>query len=99
MAKAENPQTQFFTVAQSATGSWSFIDPEGKPFVSLGVNHIDDSDLRYPHNVDVWNERYGSRQKWEQGVVADLQSLNFNTIGWTSQYISGGVGRGARLVR
>jgi hypothetical protein len=92
MATPENPGTRFFTVAQSSTGSWSFIDPEGKPFVSLGVNHIDDSDLRYPHNVDVWNERYGSRQKWEQGVVADLQSLNFNTIGWTSQYISGGWG-------
>ena len=92
MATPENPGTRFFTVAQSATGSWSFIDPEGKPFVSLGVNHIDDSDLRYPHNVDVWNERYGSRQKWEQGVVTDLQSLNFNTIGWTSQYISGGWG-------
>ncbi|TFB91445.1 agarase [Cryobacterium sp. HLT2-28] len=92
MAAPENPGTRFFTVAQSATGSWSFIDPEGKPFVSLGVNHIDDSDLRYPHNVDVWNERYGSRQRWEQGVVADLQSLNFNTIGWTSQYISGGWG-------
>ena len=45
MAAPENPGTRFFTVAQSATGSWSFIDPEGKPFVSLGVNQIDDSDL------------------------------------------------------
>ena len=92
MGTTEESETRYFTVARNAAGAWSFIDPDGNPFVSLGVNHMDDSDLRYPHNVDVWNERYGSRQKWEQGAVADLHSLNFNTIGWTCQYISGGWG-------
>jgi hypothetical protein len=92
MTSSDSSKGKFFTVSQNKQGAWSFIDPEGKPFVSLGVNHIDDSDLRYPHNVEVWNSKYGSREKWEQGVVKDLQSLNFNTIGWTSQYISGGWG-------
>ena len=82
----------FFRVAQSENGSWSFIDPDGKPFISLALNHLDDTDLRYPHNVEVFERKYGSRQAWTKGVVRDLQDLNFNTIGWTSQYISGGWG-------
>jgi hypothetical protein len=92
MTTSKNSETNYFSVGKSATGSWSFIDPKGKPFVSLGVNHIDDSDLRYPHNVALWDAKYGSRQAWVKGVVKDLESLNFNTIGWTSQYISGGWG-------
>ena len=90
---ATDPQNQaFFRVAQNSSGAWSFIDPEGKPFVSLALNHIDDTDLRYPHNVEVFERKYGSREAWTKGVVRDLQDLNFNTIGWTSQYISGGWG-------
>jgi hypothetical protein len=92
MTNSNSSKDKFFTVEQNKQGAWSFIDPKGEPFVSLGVNHIDDSDLRYPYNVDVWDKKYGSREKWERGVVNDLQSLNFNTIGWTSQYISGGWG-------
>ena len=38
----------FFTVAQNDRGAWTFVDPDGKPFVSLALNHLDDSDLRYP---------------------------------------------------
>lgn len=82
----------FFRVAQSESGSWCFIDPDGEPFFSLALNHLDDTDLRYPHNVEVFERKYGSRQAWTKGVVRDLQGLNFNTIGWTSQYISGGWG-------
>lgn len=82
----------FFRVAQSENGSWCFIDPDGKPFFSLALNHLDDTDLRYPHNVEIFERKYGSRQAWTKGVVRDLQGLNFNTIGWTSQYISGGWG-------
>lgn len=92
MSSPESAGARYFTVAKSATGSWSFIDPDGKPFVSLGVNHIDDTDLRYPHNVDVWAQKYGTRQAFESGVVKDLQALSFNTIGWTCQYVSGGWG-------
>ena len=82
----------FFTVNQNENGAWSFIDPEGRPFISLALNHLDDSDLRYPHNVEIFERKYGSRKAWTTGVARDLQTLNFNTIGWTSQYISGGWG-------
>lgn len=83
----------YFRVKQSNSGSWVFIDPSGKPFVSLGLNHLDDTDLRYPHNVEVFDRKYGTRGKWAKGVVRDLEDLNFNTIGWTGQYISGDWGK------
>lgn len=84
--------SNFFTVGQHANGSWSFVDTSGKPFFSVGLNHIDDSDLRYPHNVDVFEQKYGTRENWFKGVIDDLAHLQFNTLGWTQQYISGGWG-------
>jgi hypothetical protein len=84
--------SNFFTVGQHANGSWSFVDPSGEPIFSVALNHIDDSDLRYPHNVDVFERKYGTRENWFKGVVNDLSDLRFNTLGWTQQYISGGWG-------
>ncbi|MDR7188191.1 hypothetical protein J2Y46_001007 [Microbacterium sp. BE35] len=88
------PDYRYFTVDRTDRGAWVFRDPVGDPFVSLAVNHADDSDLRYPHNVEIFDRRYGSRRAWTQGVVRDLAHLNFNTIGWTVQYVSGSWGEG-----
>lgn len=52
----------YFRVQQSKSGGWAFVDPFGEPFVSLALNHLDDSDLRYPHNVDVFDRKYGTRR-------------------------------------
>ncbi len=38
-----------FTLAQH-DGRWWFITPEGAPFISIGLNHIDLSPLRYAAN-------------------------------------------------
>lgn len=89
MTTHHSESATFFTVRQNESGAWSFVDPYGAPFVSLALNHLDDSDLRYPHNVDVFERKYGSRKNWTKGVVRDLEDLNFNTVGWTCQYISG----------
>lgn len=80
--------TGFFRLEQS-DDRWWLVDPEGNEFVTMGVNHADESNLKYPHNADIWRKRYGSREKWIQGVVSDLKSWGFNTIGWTQDYISG----------
>jgi hypothetical protein len=71
---------------------WWLVDPLGNGFLSVGLNHIDDSDLKYPHNLDIWQKRYGgSRERWiSEGVVTDLRNWGFNSIGWTQQYIGGG---------
>jgi hypothetical protein len=69
------------------------VDPDGAPFLSLGLNHADETALKFPRNVDVWRERYGSRESWiRDGVVSDLRSWSFNTLGWTQEYVGGGWG-------
>jgi hypothetical protein len=47
--------------------------------------------LRFPHNVEIFENRYGSsRARWiREGLVPELTSWGFNTIGWTSEYVSG----------
>lgn len=81
--------TGYFGLTQ-ADGQWSFVDPDGHPFISVGVNHADSTNLRYAHNEKIWNERYGTQERWiREAVVPDLRSWGFNTIGWTQEYISG----------
>ena len=81
--------TGYFRVDQ-ADGRWFFVDPDGNAFISIGLNHADESNLKYPHNWDIWKRKYGSRENWiENGVVSDLKKWGFNTIGWTQEYISG----------
>lgn len=84
--------TGFFHTAQDDDGRWWFVDPDGGAFLTVGVAHADDSDLKYPHNVDVWRDKYGgSKERWiREGVVKDLKDWGFNTIGWTQDYIGGG---------
>lgn len=65
--------------------------------VSLGVNHADETNLKYSHNHAVWQQRYGAREEWiRRGVAADLRDWGFNTIGWTQDWVSGAPGAGRR---
>jgi hypothetical protein len=84
--------TGFFRVEQAAE-RWFMVDPDGAAFVSIGMNHVDESNLKFPHNAAIWRNRYGDRDTWiRRGVVHDLRSWGFNTIGWTQEYVSGGWG-------
>ena len=85
-------ENNFFRVEQR-DGRWRLIDPAGRPFITIGLNHADESNLKYPHNSDVWRQKYGSRETWiRDGVVKDMKDWGFNTIGWTQEYVSGGWG-------
>jgi hypothetical protein len=79
---------KYFGVDERA-GHWWFITPDGEPFFSIGMNHIDSATLRYLESGDVWRERYGnSEQRWiQEAVVADLRAWGFNTIGWTQEVV------------
>lgn len=81
--------TGYFRLEQ-ASDRWWLVDPDGNGFLTVGLNHIDESNLKYPHNTEVWKRKYGSRENWiREGVVKDLKDWGFNTIGWTQEYISG----------
>ena len=76
----------FFTLGQRKD-HWWLIDPAGKPFFTMGLNHIDPASLRYPENIDLWRGKYdGSTIKWiEESVTPNLQSWGFNTVGWVQE--------------
>jgi len=76
----------FFTLGQE-DGHWWLIDPDGKPFFTLGMNHIDPASLRYPENIHIWNDKYdGSTLNWIQNsVVPNLKDWGFNSVGWVQE--------------
>ena len=63
------------------------MTPEGSPFFSIGINHIDPATLRYPENIHLWREKYGgSTLRWiEESVVPNLKSWGFNSVGWVQE--------------
>jgi hypothetical protein len=85
----QNVNTEkFFTVGQR-NGRWWFITPKGKPFFSIGLNHIDSATLRYKENAHLWRNKYAnSMEKWLKQVVNDLLEWSFNTVGWVQEVVT-----------
>lgn len=77
-------------------GVWWFIDADGMPFVSTGVNHIEPHLWLAPYNKDETLRKYGqdmvnehgyfdttskAARKWINRQVEICRDLNFNTWG------------------
>ena len=78
----------FFTVGQR-NGRWWLITPEGQPFFSIGLNHIDSATLRYRENARLWWDKYAnSMEKWLKQVRSDLLEWGFNTVGWVQEVVT-----------
>ena len=90
-ASQEAPH-DYFTLGQR-DGRWWLITPAGKPFFSIGLNHIDPSPLRYLTNGDLWQRKYGnSMERWlKEAVKPDLQAWGFNSVGWTQEVVTRGL--------
>lgn len=82
---------KYFTISQRGGRRW-FLTPEGKPFFSLGLNHIDSAPLRYAEAGDVWQKKYGNRtERWlKEAVRRDLLGWGFNSVGWTQEVVARG---------
>ena len=76
----------YFSLAK-AQGRWWFSGLEGRPFFSMGLNHIDPASLRYEENLEIWKSKYGgSTLRWiEESVAPNLQNWGFNTVGWVQE--------------
>lgn len=70
---------------------WWLIAPDGRPFWSIGLNHVDSATLRYAESGDVWRRAYGnSMEAWlSERVRADLLDWGFNTVGWVQDGVTG----------
>lgn len=79
--------TGFFRV-EKVGRRWWFITPEGHGFLSLGVNHIDSSALKYSDNLHAWREKYGDEETFlKKAVHRDLTEWGFNTVGWAQEVV------------
>ena len=76
----------FFTLGHRKN-HWWLITPDGKPFFSIGLNHIDPASLRYPENIHIWRDKYqGSTTRWlKESVAINLKEWGFNTVGWEQE--------------
>ena len=76
----------FFTLGKRKA-HWWLMTPEGRPFFTMGLNHIDPASLRYPENIDIWREKYGgSTIRWiKESVAPHLKAWGFNTVGWVQE--------------
>lgn len=91
-----NPAASGFVRVEQIDGTWWFISPEGEPFVSVGVNHVEPHLWLAPYNKATTLERYGAdlvddnghfdthstaAGKWIDRQVEIVEGLHFNTFG------------------
>ena len=54
----------YYTIKKQ-DGRWWFIPPDGTPFWSIGINHIDSAAFRFAESDGVWEREFGNnRQRW-----------------------------------
>jgi hypothetical protein len=73
----------FFTVEWLQGKAW-LQSPEGKPFISMGVNAIADQSYRAPDDNyynPVKNQFAGDKEAWMTQVLKRLKDWHFNTLG------------------
>lgn len=89
-------QTQGMVRVERVGGSWWFVDADGAPFVSIGVNHLQPDCWLAPYNKDASLARYGgdlatgdnrfntagtALPRLVDDLVDRLRSWSFNTFG------------------
>jgi hypothetical protein len=85
-------QTGYFHVEQR-NGAWWFIDPDGNPMLSIGVNQIayDGNAIDHSNNFpyrDAVEKLYPDRNTWGLQALARLRIWGFNTIGaWSDEQL------------
>lgn len=84
-----DPGGGFFRV-RSLDDRWTLLSPAGRRFLNIGIAHAEPTNLQYPHNIEIWRGRYGTRERWiREGLVRDLAAWGFTAIGGTEEYVSG----------
>lgn len=79
----------YFTLSKQEA-RWVLVTPQGEPFFSIGLNHIDSAALRFSENEHVWNDKYGnSMQRWlTESVRPNLLDWGFNSVGWVQEVVT-----------
>ena len=82
---------EFFRVGRRK-GRWLFLSPEGKPFFSLALNHIDPSPLRAAEGAGPLarkvRQQHGARWLQRGRGDPDLADWGFNSVGWVQEWVT-----------
>jgi len=74
-----------FTVKQDVNGKFWFVDPQGRNFLSIGINNITPSAWNPRPNTDYYDAAKtvfgGDYTKWKDDVSRILNKNGFNTLG------------------
>ena len=66
------PTRCFFKLQKSSAGKWWFVDPNGKPLFSLGIDTI----TFVGDTTAALRAKYGNQSNWADNVVRRLRSWN-----------------------
>lgn len=80
-------------------GRWLLRDPSSKLFYSVGINHVDESNLLHPYAESIHASHYPTHEAFISLARARLESYGFNTLGWTQEYFAGSCDQGGALDR
>jgi hypothetical protein len=84
-----------FVHLEKTDNVWWFVDGDGNPFVSTGMNHIQQNIRFASYNKDYWAEKFGKNilvngkfnpnatpeiKKWMEQVAKDYKDYGFTTI-------------------
>ena len=73
-----------YTIKADNNGKYWFIDPQGEPFLSIGVNNIISKPFRPRPNTQYYDpvpNQFDTYNDWKQEVFTILRQHGFNTIG------------------
>lgn len=86
-----------FVTLEKDAGVWWFKSPDGKPFLSIGANHVEPTYWQSPNNEKFVSETYGpdfflpdgnirdgspSAAKWADHIATNFKNWGFNTFGF-----------------
>ena len=76
----------FIRVERQADGKWSFVDPDGKPFVGLGIDHVRYEGFSCEKTGEAKHlaynlRRYGTYDAWETNTFRRLRDWGFTMLG------------------
>lgn len=69
---------------QQIDKKWTFVDPTGKPFYSIGINHVDMAGYADPHGVNAYKDtvasKYHTEDAWAAAQRKRFGEWGINTI-------------------
>ncbi len=76
-------KTGFFYV-QKVNDAWVIVDPEGRAFISRGINSVRMG--KTAASLSALAEKFGSEGSWSERAVNNLKAMGFNTLGSWSDW-------------